>query len=156
MSNIKTLQKVVSIAEKRRDEALTALAQVQREWLMAKEQMDQLKAYAKEAEDRWVMRSGAGVDAALLHHHRHFMQKVEHAIEFQRGVLSQREALVERSRSQVYASERDVAGLRKYTERKQEALDLKAMRQEQKTTDEMALTIHMRQSLLQAQQGLRS
>ena len=156
MSNIKTLQKVVSIAEKRRDEALTALAQVQREWLMAKEQMDQLKAYAKEAEDRWVMRSGAGVDAALLHHHRHFMQKVEHAIEFQRGVLSQREALVERSRSQVYAAERDVAGLKKYTERKQEALDLKAMRQEQKTTDEMALTIHMRQSLAQAQQGLRS
>jgi flagellar FliJ protein len=156
MSNIKTLQKVVSIAEKRRDEALTSLAQVQREWLMAKEQMDQLKAYAKEAEDRWVMRSGAGVDAALLHHHRHFMHKVEHAIEFQRGVLSQREALVERNRSQVYAAERDLAGLRKYTERKQEALDLKALRQEQKTTDEMALNIYMRQNLVRAQQGLRS
>ena len=155
MNNIKTLQKVVDIAEKRRDEALTALAQVQREWLMAKEQMDQIKAYAKEAEDRWVLRSGAGVDAALLHHHRHFMHKVEHAIEFQRGVLSQREALVERSRGQVYAAERDVAGLKKYTERKQQAIDLKAMRQEQKTTDEMALTIHMRQSLARAQQGLR-
>ena len=156
MSNIKTLQKVVDIAEKRRDEALTALAQVQREWMMAQEQMEQLKAYAKEAEDRWVLRSGTGVDAALLHHHRHFMQKVEHAMEFQRGVLQQRETLVERSRSQVYAAERDVAGLKKYTERKQQALDLKTLRQEQKTTDEMALNIHMRQSLARAQQGLRS
>ncbi len=54
---------------------------------MAKEQMEQLKAYAKEAEQRWVLRSGAGVDAAMLHHHRHFMQKMQHAIEFQRGVL---------------------------------------------------------------------
>lgn len=153
MSNIKTLEKVVTIAEKRRDETLMAFAKIQREWLAAKEQMDQLNAYAKEAEDRWVLRSGKGVDAAMLHHHRYFMQKVEHAIEFQRGVISQREALVESGRNQVFAAERDVAGLKKYTERKQQALDLKTMRQEQKTTDEMAMNIYMRQRLAQAQQG---
>lgn len=156
MSNIKTLHKVVEIAEKRRDEALTALAQVQRDLLAAQAQMDQLTAYAQEAEQRWVLRSGAGVDAALLHHHRHFMQKIQHATEFQRGVLSNRQALVDRSQAQVVVAERDVAGLRKYTERKQQALDIRAIRQEQKATDEMALNIHLRQRLARAEQGLRT
>ena len=63
--------------------------------------------------------------------------------------------MVERVQAQVYAAERDVAGLRKYAERQQQAIDLRVMRQEQKATDEMALTIHLRQSRAQAQE-LRS
>ena len=155
MSQLQTLHKVVEIAEKRRDTALTALAQVQRELLAAQAQMDQLTSYAQEAEQRWVLRSGAGVDAAVLHHHRHFMQKIQHAIEFQNSVLSNRQMLVDQNRDLVIKAERDVAGLRKYTERKQQALDLRALRQEQKATDEMALNIHLRQSLMRAQLGMR-
>ena len=53
-------------------------------------------------------------------------------------------------------AERDVAGLRKYTERKLQVVQQKAQRQEQKATDEMALSIHLRQSLARAQaQGMR-
>jgi len=155
MSTLQTLHKVVELAEKRRDEALSAHGQAQRELQVAREQMQQLETYAQEAQQRWVGRSGSsGVDAAWLHHHRQFMQKIDHAIEFQRSVLEQRETLVERTQSQVYAAERDLAGLRKYTERQQQALDLRHLRQEQKATDEMALTIHLRQRLAQAQ-GLR-
>lgn len=155
MSSIQTLNKVVDLAEKRRDDAVTALGRLQRELQMAREQMQQLEAYADEAQQRWVARGATGVDATMLHHHRQFMQKIDHAMEFQRGVLADREELIERAQSQVYAAERDLAGLRKYTERKQQALDLRNLRQEQKATDEMALTIHLRQRLAQAQ-GLRS
>jgi flagellar FliJ protein len=156
MSNIQTLNKVVELAEKRRDEALRALGQAQRERQMALEQMSQLSTYADEAQQRWNARTtGSGVDAALLYHHRQFMQKIEHAIEFQRSVQSQREDAAQRAQALVYAAERDVAGLRKYAERKQQALDHRALRQEQKSTDEMALSIHLRQSLAHAQ-GLRS
>jgi flagellar FliJ protein len=133
------------------------VGQVQRELQVAREQMQQLESYAHEAQQRWIGRSGAagGVDAAWLHHHRQFMQKIDHAIEFQRSVLEQREALVERSQAQVYATERDLGGLRKYTERHHQALALRHVRQEQKNTDEMALTIHLRQRLAQTQ-GLRT
>ncbi|MBW8315106.1 MAG: flagellar export protein FliJ [Hydrogenophaga sp.] len=156
MSNIQTLNKVVELAEKRRDEALSALGQLQRERQVASEQMQQLQTYANEAQQRWNVRcTSTGVDAALLHHHRQFMQKIDHAMEFQRGVLAQRDELIERGQAQVYAAERDVAGLRKYTERKLDALNLRALRQEQKSTDEMALTIHLRHRLAQSQ-GLRS
>ncbi len=158
MSNIQTLNKVVELAEKRRDEARAALAQQQRELQIAQEQMQQLQAYAQEAQARWSARSSsAGVDATQLFHHRQFMQKIDHALEFQRGVLSNREAMIERCQSQLMVSERDVAGLRKYTERKLQLIQQKVQRQEQKATDEMALSIHLRQSLAPAQaQGLRS
>ncbi len=156
MSNLKTLHKVVEIAEKRRNDALLVLAQQQREWNSANEQMEQLKAYAHEAEKRWVLRSGTGVDAAMLHQHRHFMQKIEHAIDFQTGVLRQRQERVDNGQAQVFATERDLAGLRKYTERKTEAVAQKAQREEQKMTDEMALNIHLRQRLSGHHQGMQA
>lgn len=158
MSNIQTLNKVVEIAEKRRDEARASLAQQQRELQIAQDQMQQLQTYAQEAQSRWSARSStSGVDATQLFHHRQFMQKIDHALDFQRGVLANREALIERCQSQLMVAERDVAGLRKYTERKLQVVQQKAQRQEQKTTDEMALSIHLRQSLAQVQtQGLRS
>lgn len=155
MNNLQTIHKVVEIAEKRRKDALLVLGQHQRERQIAKEQMDQLEAYAKEAEQRWEMRSGTGVDAAMLHHHRHFMQKIQHAIEFQRGVLRERQERVDHGQALVFAAERDVAGLRKFAERKEQAIELRVQRQEQKATDEMALNIHLRQRLAQSTQGLR-
>ena len=156
MSNLQTLHKVVDLATKRRDDALTALGQAQRELQAAQDQMNQLRHYADEALQRWAARStGSGVDANLLQHHRQFMEKITHAIEFQKTVQRSREDMVEKVQAQVYAAERDVAGLRKYAERKQQAIEHRAMRQEQKATDEMALTIHLRQTRIHAQ-GLRS
>lgn len=151
MTAIQTLHKVVELAQKRRDDALAALSQLQRELRAAQDQMDQLQAYADEAQQRWNARGASGVDAALLHHHRQFMLKIEHAMEFQRGVLSNRESLVQNGQQQVFVAERDLAGLRKYTDGKVQTLLQKAQRQEQKNTDEMALSIHLRQSLAQAQ-----
>lgn len=151
MTAIQTLNKVVELAEKRRDEALGHLAQLRRELQLAQEQMDQLQAYAQEAQQRWAARGSAGVDVTLLHHHRQFMAKIDHAMEFQRSVLGQRESQAEKAQQQVHVAERDVAGLRKYTDRQLQTLLQRAQRQDQKATDEMALAIHLRQSLAQAQ-----
>lgn len=150
MTQLQTLHKVVDIAEKRRDDALGALARKQRELQAAQNQMDQLAAYAQEAEARWAARSAVGVDAALLMHHRQFMQKIHHAMEFQRSVLSEHQQQIDQAQAQVHLAERDLAGLRKFTDRKQQAIDLKVQRQDQKQTDEMALTIHLRQHLAQS------
>lgn len=151
MTTIQTLNKVVELAEKRRDEAMGNLGRLQRELQVAQDQMDQLSAYAQESQTRWQARSSVGVDTALLMHHRQFMQKIDHAMEFQRGVLAERQDMIERGQEQVHAAERDLAGLRKFTERKQQAIQHRAQRQEQKHTDEMALAIHLRQSLALAQ-----
>ena len=157
MTTIQTLNKVVEIAEKRRDEAIAALAQQERELQIAQDQMQQLQNYAGEAHKRFMARSsGGGVDAQQLFHQNQFMHKIDHAMEFQRSVIANRETLIERCRSQLMVAERDVAGLRKFTERKILAVQQKQQRQDQKATDEMALTIHLRQSLALAQaKGMR-
>ena len=147
---IQTLNKVVELAQKRRDEALAHLAQLRREMAQAQDQMQQLQTYADEAQARWSQRSSVGVDAQVLHHHRQFMQKIDHAMEFQRGVLAQRQAQLDQAQQQVHVAERDLAGLRKYTDGKVQALLQRAQRAEQKQTDEMALTIHLRQRLAQS------
>ena len=98
----------------------------------------------------WSQRSSVGVDAQVLHHHRQFMQKIDHAMEFQRGVLAQRQAQLDQAQQQVHVGERDLAGLRKYTDGKVQALLHRAQREEQKQTDEMALNIHLRQRLAQS------
>lgn len=157
MTTIQTLNKVVEIAEKRRDEAVAALAQQERELQIAQDQMQQLQSYAGEAHKRFMARSSSGgVDAQQLFHQNQFMHKIDHAMEFQRSVIANREAVIARCRNQLMVAERDVAGLRKFTERKILAVQQKQQRQEQKATDEMALTIHLRQSLAQAQaKGMR-
>ncbi len=158
MTTIQTLNKVVEIAEKRRDEAIAALAQQERELQIAQDQLQQLQSYASEAQKRFMVRSSSGgVDAQQLLHQSQFMHKIDHAVEFQQSVIANREGQVERCRSQLMVAERDVAGLRKFTERKIQTVQQKQQRQEQKATDEMALTIHLRQSLALAQaKGMRS
>ena len=159
MSNLQTLNKVVDIAEKRRDEARAALAQQQRELQIAQRPaaaVADLRArkptsagWPAAAAPEWT-RSSCSTSASSWH-------KIDHALEFQRGVIANREALIERSQGQLMVAERDVAGLRKYTERKLQAAQQIAQRQDQKATDEMALSIHLRQSLAQAQaQGMRT
>ena len=153
MSNasLASLQRVIEMAEKRRDEALAEQARLQREQQHAMAQMDQIQGYAQEAEQRWAQRSAQGVTTALLMHHRQFMQKIHHAIDFQRGVLNEKEIRLERAQSTLVEAEREVASLRKYTERQQAALALRAMRIEQKQTDEMAQNVHRRQQAALAQ-----
>lgn len=146
---IQTLNKVVELAQKRRDDALAQMARLQREMAQAQGQMQQLQTYADEAQTRWSQRSRAGIDAQVLHHHRQLMQKIDHAVAFQRGVLGQRQAQIDQAQQQVHVAERDLAGLRKYTHIKVQALLQTAQRQEQKQTDEMALSIYLRQRLAQ-------
>jgi flagellar FliJ protein len=146
---IQTLNKVVELAQKRRDDAMAQMARQQREMAQAQDQMLQLQTYADEAQTRWTERSSAGVDAQMLHHQRQLVQKIDHAVAFQHGVLGQRQAQIDQAQQQVHVAERDLAGLRKYTHIKVQALLQSAQRQEQKQTDEMALSIHLRQRLAQ-------
>ncbi|WP_291008669.1 flagellar export protein FliJ [Hydrogenophaga sp.] len=146
MTAIQTLNKVVELASKRRDEAVAHQAQLHREMQLAQDQLQQLQSYADEAQQRWATRCSTGVDGNMMQHHRQFMNKIEHAVDFQRSVIAQRQAQIDQAVKQVQAAERDVAGLRKYTDGKLQALLLQAQRQEQKQTDELALAIHLRQS----------
>ena len=157
MSRIQTLTMVVELAEQRRDEALTEHARRVRELQMAQEQMDQLQGYVLEAQARWAQRGSQGIDVTLLLHHRQFMQKIHHAIEFQTGVLTDKQARIDQALADLQTAERELAGLRRFTQKQIEVLQKQALRQEQKANDEMALNVYLRQQAALAQSlGARS
>lgn len=142
MSSLATLGKVIEIATRRRDEALAAHAALQRDLAAAQAQMDQLRSYADESLARWSQRGQQGVDAALLMHHRQFMAKLDHAIEFQTAVLREKQTRLDEAHARVITAERELAGLSKYVERQQHALAQRENRLDQKRNDEMALNLH--------------
>jgi flagellar FliJ protein len=140
---LRTIDKVVAIAERQCDQARMRLAQVQQQWQRAQWQLEQLDGYAQEAARRWHARSLQGVDAGLLHHHRQFMDKLGHAIALQRSVIAGHETQVRQARERLQQAERHLASLRKYQQRQLHELARAMQRREQKTMDEMALNVHL-------------
>ena len=108
--------------------------------------MEQLTAYEAEAQARWQARCATGVDPAWLMHHRQFMAKIHHAIDFQTQVLAQKQQQSETAQRAVHEAERELATLRQYAARQHEALQQRLMRREQKQTDEMAQNAHRRRA----------
>ena len=137
-----SLATVLEVGTLRRNQALQALALAQSEWRNAQQQMAQLNNYGLESEQRWAQRVTQGVSPALLHAHRSFMARIDHAVQFQRGVLERLAGRIEQCQHGVMAAERELASLNKYDERRAQNWRRHLDRQEQKHNDDMAATLH--------------
>lgn len=140
------LQIAVDMAERQRDGARHALRDVRASAVAAQEQMAQLEIYAGETEARWGMRAGASVAPEVLFHHRHFMGRLEHAMELQTKVLADQEKRVANSESVLLAAQLRLATLKKLVAKRQRERDLAEQRRDQKQTDEraqLALRLHL-------------
>lgn len=141
-----SLQPVLELAEQKRDDALQRLGQAQRELQQAEQQMSQLQDYTAESLQRWSQRATLGVSPTLLHTHQQFMAKLDDAVAFQNGVLQRMHAHVAHCQQQVQEAERELASLKKFTQRREEAWQHQLQQQEQKRNDEMAANVFRRQA----------
>jgi flagellar protein FliJ len=140
-----SLHTVLEVGELRRSQALQALAQVQGEQRHAEQQMALLSNYGDEAQARWSQRASQGVSPALLHAHRAFMARIDHAQQFQQGVLERLAQRIEHCRRDVMTADRELASLNKVAQRRDQTWQRHLDRQEQKHNDEMAATLHRQQ-----------
>ncbi|GAB3186957.1 flagellar export protein FliJ [Hydrogenophaga aquatica] len=136
------LTTVLDVCTQRRDEALRALGEAQREWQQAQQQMLQLQGYTAESLQRWSQRAAQGVSASLLQTQQQFLAKLDHAVAFQNGVLQRLQLHIEHCQQQVVQAERDLASMQKFAERREKAWQHVLQRQEQKSNDEMAANLH--------------
>jgi flagellar FliJ protein len=137
-----SLATVLDIATRKREASLQALARARNEQQMALMQMSQLQGYTAESMQRWSQRASRGVSVMLLHTQQSFMTKLEHAVNFQHGVLDRLNQNVQRCQQQLFEAERELASLQKVQQRRIEAWQKDQQRQEQRTTDEMAANQH--------------
>ena len=136
------LTTVLEVCTQRRDEALQALGQAQRELQQAQQKMLQLQGYTAESIQRWSQRATQGISVTLLRTQHQFLDKLDNAVAFQNGVLQRLQLQVEHCQQQVVQAERELASLQKFTERREKAWQHQLQRQEQKNNDEMAANLH--------------
>ncbi|MGP1630176.1 MAG: flagellar export protein FliJ [Giesbergeria sp.] len=132
------LQVAVELAERQRDAARHALQDARASAAAAQDQLNQLQTYADETQSRWGVRAGASVAPEVLFHHRHFMGRLEHAMELQARVIADHAQRVAGAESQLLAAELRLATLKKLVAKRERERQLLEQRREQKQTDERA------------------
>lgn len=136
------LAPVLEVASLKRDEALRALGQAQREYQQATAQLQQLQGYTQESLQRWGSRATQGVSPMLMATQQTFMAKLEHAVTFQNGVLQRLQLNIDHCQQLVMQAERDLASLNKFAERREQQWQHQLQRQDQRQNDEMAANLH--------------
>lgn len=138
MTLLKTLAVAVSVASSKRDVASQAVGHAQQRYIAARDQLHQLETYAKETEDRWMVQAQACAVPELMRHHYQFMERLEQAIQMQRGMLADEARRVDGVKKQLADAEIRLATLKQICRRKQQEVDRAQSRREQKQTDEFA------------------
>lgn len=139
--NPKSLATVIDLARRGRDEAGTRVTKAKQELAGARAQLDQLTHYAQDGQEKWLARSATGVSTALMQHQRDFAQKIQHAVDFQAGVIAKHEERVGAALTALQVAERELATLEKVAQRALTEQRLAQHKAEQKLNDEMAMSM---------------
>lgn len=154
MSSLNALNVAIEAAERKRDEARTAMQERQRAQQAAQAQMDQLQGYVLEMQARWGAQEGLAVQPEVMHHQYQFMERLQHAIGLQTRVVADQNIRLETARQALLAAELRVTSLQKVVQARRRDVALAQMRREQKDTDERATMAFFRRSFgLQLQEA---
>lgn len=145
MSAVKSVLLAIDVATAKRDQAGKSLRRAQQTYLFAQSQMSQLSVYATETESRWIASAQTSTTPELMRHHYQFMDRLNHAIGLQQGVLEDASRKVEVEKQLVLMAEFRVTSLKLVLKKKQAAIAILQARREQKQMDEFA-TMRPRQT----------
>lgn len=153
--NLKSLQIVIDLARRQRDQWGGRVAAARRELRQAQDQLSQLTHFAHEGQTKWMSRAAEGVTTVLMQHQTDFTLKIRHAIDFQGRVIGQREAQFQAELAGLQAAERELATLETVAERSRLERQKSANKAEQKLNDEMAMSMLAYQRRLTEQEHAR-
>jgi flagellar protein FliJ len=145
MSALKALQMAMELGERQRDDAARAVALARQQQQAAQHQQDQLEAYARETEAKWLRRAQLTAAPELMRHHYQFMVKLEQAIQFQINVIRNHVNQVEQLRQGLILVEQRLARFKHVLAARQSELAQLQARREQRQMDEMASQMALRQ-----------
>lgn len=138
------LQLAIDLAERQRDACAQALAHALRQVQQGQQQMQQLQSYAQDTDARWTRGSSAALSAELVRHHYQFMERLQHAIGMQDGVMANLARQELQSRDALAQAEMRVAGLKQVLKKRMQQRATSEQRREQARMDEMAALMHAR------------
>lgn len=140
------LNTLLEHAERERDEALGAVMQAEDHQRRLQLQEEQLLAYREDYRQRHPALGGRSTSIELLRCHEGFMQRLDQALQQQRGQMQHAEARGAQLRAALVAQELRVASVRKLLERRGAAALHQAARLDQRRSDETAMHQHRRRA----------
>lgn len=135
------LNALLQQAEIERDAALARMLQADEAVRQARAQTEQLFAYREDYRKRAPALNGKSASIELVRCHQGFMQRLDQAIEQQRGQLAAIERQATEQREALLEREVRLAAVRKLIERRGAEARLLVARAEQRHTDEAALRL---------------
>lgn len=148
MSELKSIELAIELATRKRDDLAKATARMEKTLQFAQNQLGQLEGYATETDVRWVHTGNEGRSAELMRHHYQFMERLQHAIGLQSGVMANTGQQFEAAKKLLLQAEYRLAGLNQVLKARQSQLMQKERRRDQLQTDEFAAILYARNKRL--------
>ncbi len=139
-----SLQTLLQHTERQRDEALAAVLRAESTAQRLQQQTEQLLAYRDDYRRQAPASGGRSASIELLRCHQGFMQRLDQALDQQRGQTAQAGQQVARLRAALMALDMRVAAVRKLLQRRAAVARQADARHEQRRTDEAAMRAHRR------------
>lgn len=155
MADSSGLLLAISLAERKRDEVIRALAQSQQNVQSAVAQWEQLRSYSGDTDNRLLNAGGAGLSVELLKHHYQFSTRLQQAISMQDGVIANLQRQVDSVKQQLQKAESRLSGLNSVLKKRRAEAERVAQRREQAAMDEMAAQLFARTRSQQTQGEIR-
>jgi flagellar FliJ protein len=140
MSALNSIDLAAHLAKKSRDGLLSQLNRCKQSMSSAQEQMVQLRSYAEETHEKWLLVSQVGVSSEIMNHQIQFMARLQEAIGLQQSVLKNIDTEIQRVKKKLLESALRLASLENMQKKLKSNLDSLKRQREQRQTDEYAAT----------------
>ena len=150
MTQFRALELAITQATQQRDAQARKHAQAQRTLQFAQGQLDQLRNYSNDTDERWIGGHAVNLSVELVKHHYQFMDRLQNAVHLQHGVITNLEHQLASAHQTLLQAESRLAGFKQLIKARRAALDVQQQRREQRATDEFAAMRHTRNRAAQA------
>ena len=138
MDRTQILHTLLEREERRRDEAIQAWRESQRQAQAAHEQADALVTYRGEYRKRWAAQFAKAAPIEIVRCYHGFVGRLDQAITAQQGTAEMADARERQAQALVHQRELKLATVRRLIERRQHSALQQAQRREQRGMDEAA------------------
>ncbi len=144
MPKFRALELAIEQAIQQRDAQARRHAQAQKTLQFAHGQLTQLQSYSSDTDARWIGGHAVNLSVELIKHHYQFMDRLQHAVTQQLGVIANLERQLASAHQALLQAEYRLAGFKQVVKSRRAEQQVLLERREQRSTDEFAAMRHFR------------
>ncbi len=146
MSDVFRLQPLVNLSQSRNEAATRQLGQLNQQQQAEQKKLDTLLQFRKDYQEKFVQASQDGMDQARINNFQNFLNRLEEAVQQQRGVMEQANQSLQQGQVRVQETRRSMKSFETLAQRFADALKQQQNHVEQKVQDEQSGRFAARQA----------